>query len=472
MGPRGGGGGGTDERDTAQKLRADGGDDADDKRGSFDVEAALADMESVTGHLPEPPPDPREAPLRDAIAAAEAQHGREHWSVVAAMGDVAWLYATKAQMAAAEAGYRAALELLDTLGAGGDHLESVRTLLGGTEVALARGDHGAAEARCRAAIAMQRRLVGDGDDQVVAMARSLLGVVLKDAGRFADARGEFVSALDALTRMAGGDGDFVDAATLLGNVGDVELAQGDVDAAEASFFEALRMSQRLHAGDHPGLARAMSDAGRVLRARGRLDDAERHLKRALEMLQRIYGDQDHAEVAAANVALARLGVEQDAAIRAAEQAAMAGTATPETSTTPATATTSATTIASAALRDAAVAAATALNMAQRVHNYRASVDVAEGLLAMGEVYAALGRLFPAEALLSEAATMGAAVLPPGHASAGAASQQLRRLRDDVMPHAHNWRDEAGAVLPPESSCPCGSGEPLVSCHARPRIEIA
>ncbi len=85
-------------------------------------------------------------------------------------------------------------------------------------------------------------------------------------------------------------------AELLGMLGEVVLSFGDYDRARDLIAESLDIQRRLHATDHPDLARAIRRYGRVLSTAGQWESAAEYVQDALAMVRRLYGD-THPEVA-------------------------------------------------------------------------------------------------------------------------------------------------------------------------------
>jgi len=206
-----------------------------------------------------------------------------------------------------------------------------------------KGDHGAAERRFRAALALRQRLHAAGTD--VAATIEGLGRTLKATGRYVEARARLEDALAIRRREPGApDADLMSGLHELGLLvhfaGDPARAEqlfreavaaGDriagpstakvagllhkaelvgvfdraPERAEPLLREALGMARTIHAGDHGDVASCLAAlAGNLLRLR-KLPDAEAVARESAAMAQRLHGDR-HEDTLAARLALARI----------------------------------------------------------------------------------------------------------------------------------------------------------------------
>ncbi len=75
-------------------------------------------------------------------------------------------------------------------------------------------------------------------------------------------------------------------ARLLNNIGLNQHGLGDLEAAEASFREAIDLQHRLVGDDHPNHAFHLSNLARLIQEQGRTEEAERHYRHALALRER------------------------------------------------------------------------------------------------------------------------------------------------------------------------------------------
>ena len=124
--------------------------------------------------------------------------------------------------------------------------------------------------------------------------RWTIGVTYRELALHADASRMLAPALSLARSLHPGDHDEI--AEILGEIGALHQAQGDLAAARDSFAESLAMMRRLHLGDHEPSAEAMGRLGSVLQSQGSLGDAEPLLRESLAMNQRLH-EGDHPSVA-------------------------------------------------------------------------------------------------------------------------------------------------------------------------------
>lgn len=189
------------------------------------------------------------------------------------------------------------------------------------QVALAMDDRDGAEVRLREAVALQRELDGEGRGDL-ATSLQTLGSVLVAQRKLDEAEAALVEALEIdearlganhpllsatlaelsalhllrddperalpYTRRAVEIGrtrgeDHADLAYDLTNLAQVLLRAGDLEEAEVTARESVRMSAATDGPESPFLARAILTLGVVLRDRGRLAEAAARLDEALEI---------------------------------------------------------------------------------------------------------------------------------------------------------------------------------------------
>ena len=153
-----------------------------------------------------------------------------------------------------------------------------------------------------------RMLAAQPDDrrnrQAVAKAQYGLGIVLAAEGRGADARASLSEALATQRALYGEAND--DTARTLKELAFVVNENGDLKGAIPLMQEAVGVQRGLHGSvPHPALAEAINDLAVMLEDNDQHDEAERLYVEALAMMHRAYGEK-HANIAAALTNLALL----------------------------------------------------------------------------------------------------------------------------------------------------------------------
>jgi tetratricopeptide (TPR) repeat protein len=141
---------------------------------------------------------------------------------------------------------------------------------------------------------MKRRLVGNEDDESVALAIGNVAAMLESIGRPADALPLNEEAL-AMYRRLHAD-DHPDVARSLGTLADTLTSLGRHSDALPLREEALAMRRRIHAGDHPDIATALGSLAVVLHDLDRASEALSFSTDALAMYRRLHPG-DHPDVA-------------------------------------------------------------------------------------------------------------------------------------------------------------------------------
>lgn len=179
-----------------------------------------------------------------------------------------------------------------------DDQPRVQTRVLGTlgRVHTALGDYAGAEPLLRRALAQ-----ADADPatptRLRAELRVRLGDLLTSAGRYPEARELTQTALAMLP-----EGPSIERADTLNNLGNIAYAEGDFDASEARYAEALVIFEALDPGGD-GEAMARANYGSVFAIRDRHEEARAQFQRAWELRRALHGD-DHPSTAQARYRLA------------------------------------------------------------------------------------------------------------------------------------------------------------------------
>jgi tetratricopeptide (TPR) repeat protein len=169
------------------------------------------------------------------------------------------------------------------------------TLIHRGELLMWQGDYPASEADYRKVIALENRQPAErGNQEVLARAEYGLGIVLGYRGNYAEARTRFESALARQKALFGEEND--ETARTMKELADLLDRAGDHNTAIGLMQTAVRVQKKIHGGDpHPALYEAINDLGLLLYGEQRYDEAEAMILEALAMAKRLYGDK-HTEV--------------------------------------------------------------------------------------------------------------------------------------------------------------------------------
>jgi CHAT domain-containing protein/Tfp pilus assembly protein PilF len=214
------------------------------------------------------------------------------------LNDLAAVRHQQGDYASSEQFYRAALAMN-------------RSILGEENAIIARGLHnlatvvatqrGAAEAErlFREALAMRRRILGE-DHPDVALTMHLLAGLLLQQERYEEAEQLLRQAL--AIRRGVFDADHPHIAWNLATLGAVLQRRGDLAGSEQLYREALELTRRRLGGAHPDVGRFLRGLAGTLQAQGRLEEAEIMLEESALRYRESFS-MDDAEVAKSLVAL-------------------------------------------------------------------------------------------------------------------------------------------------------------------------
>ncbi|NEA36898.1 tetratricopeptide repeat protein [Streptomyces sp. SID13031] len=170
-------------------------------------------------------------------------------------------------------------------------LVQARTFLG--SVRREQGRYSDAEHLLRIALTAAEEAPAIGPD-FVSLICNELGMVFKCTGRFDLALSSYERALSLLNRADGVDHPAV--ATIYHNLAGLAHARGNYAAAEIPARRAVEIRQRTHGPDHIATVSDQAMLASILAGLGQLDEAEKLLRHALKVYKRTYGE-DHYEVA-------------------------------------------------------------------------------------------------------------------------------------------------------------------------------
>ncbi|HEY1725293.1 MAG TPA: toll/interleukin-1 receptor domain-containing protein [Steroidobacteraceae bacterium] len=167
--------------------------------------------------------------------------------------------------------------------------------LHGLGVALQReGRDADAEQSFRAALELQRRVLGPAHPDIAATLQDLAKVI-DDEGNLKTAIPVMQQALD-MQRQLNGTQPEPRLAETINDMGILLYEGGNYDGAAKLYLEAIAMKRRLLGDKHPEIALTLSNLARVLQDKGDLAGAEARFREALAMQRQTLGDL-HPDVA-------------------------------------------------------------------------------------------------------------------------------------------------------------------------------
>jgi tetratricopeptide (TPR) repeat protein len=202
----------------------------------------------------------------------------------------------KEDFASAEEHFRASVQILESA-FGESHVEVALSLVAMGRCQSMQGK-AEAEATLRRAAQIRRALVGARHPDT-ATAEIVLATALMQQGKSSEAQELVESALESLTASLGEEHPRV--ASALNSVAQFQVEAGDVEAANRTLLQALRIKRVVH-GAHPRLVSTLTNLMEVDRMRDRDGDAVIHGNEALQILE------EHSMGTATQIRRLELGV--------------------------------------------------------------------------------------------------------------------------------------------------------------------
>lgn len=249
------------------------------------------------------------------------------------------------------------------------------------------GDHAAAEAAYRRALAIQVKALGTTEDASIARTLQNLGNVYFHRGEYSAAREHYERALAIREKVLGGD--HAEVATSLLVLAALFREMGDYVAARPLYERAVAIRQARLGPEHPHLAFAMADLAGIVAALGDEERAGQLLERALAILETAWGA-EHPAVARILTSLGALSLAKGEVGRARPLIERA------------------------------------LAIRERTHGAH-HAHIAESLGQLAEALAASGETGPARALAERAVETWERAVGPSHPATAGALHSLARL---------------------------------------------
>lgn len=244
------------------------------------------------------------AVLEQALDERRRLLGDRHLEVAETLHELGVSRTLAGDLEDAEAALTEALDVRLERGAEDGDTADLRSDLG--SLRLQQGEFEAAEAELLAALALERRLYGDDDPEVIAT-HSNLGRLYQRTGDLERAEVHHRTALRLLRRDR--PPDHPDVALGANNLGLVYQALGRYAEAEPLLREALELAIARLGEDHPNVGIAHDNLGGVLHELGDLDAAEAMAEKAQAIFRRSLGD-DHLSVAISLANLAKIALDR------------------------------------------------------------------------------------------------------------------------------------------------------------------
>jgi serine/threonine-protein kinase len=229
--------------------------------------------------------------LQQAIGLRRQGAGADAKRLVVDLKVLGLIQDDKGDYAGAQASYQEALALGRRVFGEGLDVAQVLNNLGNTSRNM--GDYAAAEGFLNQSLALKRRLFGEAHEEV-ALTLSSLAIVTAVKGDPAAAEPLFRQVVEIDRRALGPDSPRV--ANDLNNLGAALGDKGDWAGAEAIHREALALRRKLYGTEHPNIAESLNNVGKSLYYLRRYSEAEPLFHDAIAMRKTLLGD-DHPLVA-------------------------------------------------------------------------------------------------------------------------------------------------------------------------------
>ncbi len=166
----------------------------------------------------------------------------------------------------------------------------------------AKGDYGRAEPLMREVLETEISRDPGGESVRVATARNNLGVLLRDYGKYAEAKQLLLLAINARVRLLGAEHPSVGSSLI--NLSVTQFHVGDLDDAWDSLKRASDIRHQSLPPEHPDHAESAAIGGMILAAKGEFEQSEKYLVDALKRRLDCFGEA-HETVASVRLELCR-----------------------------------------------------------------------------------------------------------------------------------------------------------------------
>ncbi len=236
---------------------------------------------------------------RQSLSIRRARFADGSVEVAEALNDLALLLTERGDLAGAEPLYREALAMYRARHGEG-HPSVGITLQNLSDLLLKQGRLGLAIESMQQSLAITRASVGDSSH--LASGLNTLGVLLRRADRFEEAREAYEEALALQHRLLGSEHPAV--ATTSTNLAVILMTVGDLSGAEAQLTGALSILARQNGNEHPARVQSLHVLGQLRLHQDQPDEAVVAYRQALMLVEQARG-REHPQVASVLVGLGR-----------------------------------------------------------------------------------------------------------------------------------------------------------------------
>ncbi|MBI3450183.1 MAG: tetratricopeptide repeat protein [Acidobacteria bacterium] len=238
------------------------------------------------------------ADLYAKVLALHEERGADPSTIAASLHQLARAVARGGGYARAAALFGRSLEIRRAIRGG--RTPEVASTLNARALALHElGRFDEAETLYRESLALDTELLGAGHEHTM-LVRGNLALLLHDTGKPVEAESLYRAILASIESSASGGGDEQEA-EMRDGLGLALFAQGRFEEAAGAALQALEIRRKLYGAEHYLVARSMSHLGVALVRRGRLAEAEALVAPAADQRRRLLGER-HMEYAESLVA--------------------------------------------------------------------------------------------------------------------------------------------------------------------------
>jgi CHAT domain-containing protein/tetratricopeptide (TPR) repeat protein len=225
-----------------------------------------------------------------ALAIREKARGPNHPEYAQSLNNLAILYKTKGRYAEAEQMHKRALAIREKV-RGPEHPDVAQSLSNLAEVYHALDRLGDAEPLYKRALAIREKVRGPDHPDVASSLRSI-AILYVGLARYSDAE-PLLRRCIAIREKALGP-DHIALGNALVNLGDLYRIQGRLGEAEALFKRGLAIHEKTFGPEHASVSDDLEQLGVLYRNHGRHADAEPLFKRSLMIREKHFGANSRA----------------------------------------------------------------------------------------------------------------------------------------------------------------------------------
>jgi tetratricopeptide (TPR) repeat protein len=224
-----------------------------------------------------------------ALQKRETSLGKNHVRVAFTLYNLGWCYYEQGKYAQAEACHQRALEIRRSMDIpAGENPFLGRSLAGLAEVYRALGRYKLAEDRCKEAIAVSTKILGENHAHT-ANNLNILGTLYTDMHKYHEARAILTKALHIHEQKLEPLDPHL--AQSQYNLGLLEMAEGNYQHAETFLKKALKIRRKVFSRSHPQIARSLNSLAVLYTWQGHYSEAEKLYQQVLSLRKKSLGAQ-------------------------------------------------------------------------------------------------------------------------------------------------------------------------------------